>query len=72
MFVANILKDMKADQGEMMSIGESGGYKTGDNERIKVREKLALSEKIDEEAPRGMRGKMEGIGTENFLHGPMD
>ena len=52
---------------------EVWGYKTEMKERIEMRERLALRNKVkDEEHLAIYGGSREELGMKTYLHGPMD
>ena len=61
------------NKDEVLSIGESAGYKTKVRDMITTREKGALRRKVDKEEHLQIYGGLrEGIGMKTYLHGPMD
>ena len=72
--VEKIWKDLRGDQGEVLSKEKFGGYTTEVKEIMEQRERQALRNKIKEEnhllkdIPWG-----EGnLGAKTYLHGPVD
>ena len=56
-----------------MSVEKFGEYKTELNERIEIKKRLALRNKVNEEAHLELYGGLkEGKGMKRYLHGPMD
>ena len=62
-----------AKKDEVLSIGESAGYKTKVRDMIETREKGALRCKVEKDEHLKIYGGLkEGIGMEAYLHGPLD
>ena len=71
--VEKVWKDIGGNQEEILSIEKFAGYKTEVKERIEIRERLALRNKVKEEEHLKVYGGLrEEIGMKTCLHGPMD
>ena len=71
--VEKVWQDIGGNPEEILSIEKFGGFKTEVNERIEIRERLALRNKVNEEEHLELYGGLkEGIGMKRYLHGPMD
>ena len=61
------------NQEDIMPVEKFAGYKTEAKERIEVRGRLALRNKVKEEEHLEIYGGLrEEIGIKTYLHGPMD
>ena len=66
-------KDIGRNQEEILSIEKFAGYKTEAKEKIEIRERLALRNKVKEEEQLEIYEVLrEGIGMKTYLHCPMD
>ncbi|MEP2037814.1 MAG: hypothetical protein ABJI72_14510 [Parasphingorhabdus sp.] len=71
--VEKVWKDIRGNQGEIMSAGKFGRYKAKVEESIERRERLALRNKVESEKHFEIYGGLrEGLGMKTYLHGPMD
>ena len=70
--VEKVWKDLGGKQEDIPPIEEFGGYKTDAKERIEIRERLPLRNKVKEEDHLKVYGGLrEEIGMKTCLHGPM-
>ena len=71
--VEKVWQEIGGNKDEVLSIGESAGYKTKVRDMIEIREKGALRCKVDKEEHLKIYGGLkEGIGMKEYLHGPLD
>ena len=72
--VEEVWKDTRGNQEEILSIEKFAGYKTEVvKEKIEIRERLALRNKVKEEEHLEIYGRLrEEIGTKTYLHMPME
>ena len=71
--VEKVWKDIGENQEEILSIEKFAGCKTEIKEKIEIRERLALRNKVKEKQHLEIYGGLrEEIGMKTYLHGPMD
>ena len=71
--VEKVWKDIGGNQEEIPSKDKFAGNKTEVNEKIEIRERLALRSKVKEEEELEIYGGLrEEIGMKTYLHGPVD
>ena len=71
--VEKVWKDIGGNQEEILSIEKFAGCMTEVKEKIEIRERLALRNKVKEEEHLEIYGGLrEEIGMKTYLHGPMD
>ena len=71
--VEQVWKDTGGNQEDIVSIEKFAGYKTEVKERIEIRERLALRNKVKEGEHLEIYGGLrEEIGMKTHLRGPMD
>ena len=71
--VEKVWKDIGGNQEEILSIEKFVGYNTEVKEKIEIRERLALRNKVKEaEHLEIYWGLREEIRMKTYLHGPMD
>ena len=71
--VEKVWKDIGGNQEEILSIEKFAGCMTQVKEKIEIRERLALRNKVKEEEHLEIYGGLrEEIGMKTYLHGPMD
>ena len=71
--VEKVWKGIGGNQAEILSIYMFAGYKTVVKEKIEIRQRLALRNKVKEEGRLEIYGGFkEEIGMKTYLHGPMD
>ena len=68
-----VWEEIGGNKDEVLSIGESAGYKTKVRDMMETREKGALRCEVDKEEHLKIYGGLkEGIGMKAYLHGPLD